>query len=227
MQFYKYLYKQYRQQFRYRGTIAIGNIELFRDIEKKEIFDEFEGRTVYCIYTGDEPVELSVEQANAITNDYCIKKKVQIGSHSFFKDSLKVPNAFAFCLSSKLDPQLIASFGYDSFYTIVDVNAFMNTIYAELNKRHQLLYSIAESVRYVQTKTFHITNANKDTVIRTSPYNSTKSDQVKTIYIEDYFTKPDQFQHESEYRLVFVPARPIPKDLILLNCKELLRFCEF
>ena len=227
MQLYKYLHKQHLQQFQNCGRIAIGNIELYRAIEHKALCDEFEGRTVYSIYTNDEAVELSVEQVNAITNDYHFTAKLRIEPHSFFRDSLKVPNAFTFSLSSKFDTKLMTRFNYDAFYTIVNINNFTKAIYDELNKRYKLLFCVAEIVHYVQTKTFNITNANKDTIIRTTPYDSGKSDRVKTIYIEDYFTKADQFQHESEFRLVFVPVGSISKNLIFLDCKQLLEFCKF
>lgn len=225
--FYKYLKKKHLKQFRSKGTIAIGNIELYRDIENTAISDPYEGRTVYAIETEGEAVKLSVEQVNAITNDYHITANLEVGPHSFFRDSLKVPNAYAFSVSRKLDQQLMTTLGYDAYYKIKDIQGFMRVIYNELNRRTGLLFSVADRISYVETKTFKITNANKDKVIRTSPYNKSKSERLKTIYIEDYFTKLDKFQHEEEFRLLFIPAARISKQLVSLDCKELLGHCNF
>jgi len=225
--FYKYLTKEHLEQFRSKGTIAIGNIELYREIENTAICDPFEGRTVYSIETENEVVELSVEQVNAITNDYHIAANLRVGQYSYFRDSLKVPNAYAFSVSCKLDEQLMPILGYDAFYIITDFKPFMKIIYAELNRRQELIFSVADRVRYAQTKTFKITNANKDALIRTSPYNKSKSERIKTIYIDDYFTKLDKFRHEDEFRFIFIPATPISKQLVLLDCKDLLCYCGF
>jgi hypothetical protein len=225
--FYKYLKKEHLDQFRETGKIAIGNIELYRDIENTTILDPFEGKTVYSLETKDEPVFLSVDQVNAITNDYHITSNFKIGPNSYFQDSLKVPNAFTFSLSSKLDDQLMSLLGYDAFYAIKDINAFQHIIYKELNKMYKLLYSVIDKVRYVPTKILKITNANKDQLIRTSPFKKEKSEFIKTIYIEDYFTKLDRFKHEVELRILFIPSEPISKQLILLNCIDLLDHCYF
>ena len=225
--FYKYLCKEHLEQFRRRGTLKIGTIELYREIENKAICDPFEGRTVYSIETKEEAVDLSVEQVNAITNDYHITAKFRIGPYSYFRDSLKVPNAYTFCVSRGLSQQLMSSLGYDAFYAITDMNSFMKIIYAELDRRQELLFSVADWVRYLQTKIFEITNANKDEVIRTTPYNRAKSERIKTIYIEDYFSKLDNFRHQEEFRIVFIPVTPIPKEFLLLDCETLLDYCDF
>ena len=224
--FYKYLRKEHLEQFRRRGTVAIGTIELYREIENKAICDAFEGRTVYSIETKEEAVDLSVEQVNAITNDYHITANLSIEPFSYFKDSLKVPNAYAFSVSSKLDQQLMANLGYNALYAITDINSFMRIIYAELNRRQKLLFSVADWVRYVQTKIFKITNANKDEVIRTAPYNRAKSERIKTIYIEDYFSKLDNFRNEEEFRIIFMPLTHIPKQAVSLDCETLLDYCD-
>lgn len=225
--FYKYLRKEHLEQFQSKGTIAIGTIELYREIENKAICDPFEGRTVYSIETKEEAVDLSVEQVNAITNDYHITANLRIEPYSYFRDSLKVPNAYTFSVSGKLDQQLMSILGYNAIYTITDINSFMRIIYAELNRRQELLFSVADWVRYVQTKTFKITDANKDEIIRTIPYNRNKSERIKTIYIEDYFSKVGNFRHEEEFRIVFIPVIPIPKQSVLLDCETLLDYCDF
>jgi hypothetical protein len=224
---YKYIQKRYLEQFKERGTISIGNIEWYRDIENEKIRDPFEGRTVYSFATGQETIELSMEQTNAITNDYHISASLRIGPNTFFRSDLKVPNAFVFSTSLRLDKKLMKAFGCDSYYKIIDIKQFMETVSEELNKQYPLLFSVAGKVRYVQTKVIKVTNDNKDTVIRITPYNRLKSDRIKQIYIKDYFSKSETFKEEEEFRLIFIPKTPIGKKPVFLTCRKLVDYCEF
>ena len=190
---YKYLEKKYLEQFKEKGTIQIGTIEWFRDLENEKIKDPFEGRTKYSIYAKRDPIELSVEQVNAITNDYRFKAKLNIAPNSHFADYLKVPNAFVFCTSYIFDKNLMKKFECDACYKITDVENFTKILYRELSRQYQLFFSVAKKVIYVKSKEIFITNQNKDAVIRTTPYDRSKSDKIKTIYVEDYFTKPKTF----------------------------------
>ena len=119
------------------------------------------------------------------------------------------------------------SFGYDVCYKITDIKQFMNVLYNELSKRYQLLFPVAGRVRYVQTKIIDVTNSNKNTVIRTTPFDKLESDRIKDIYIEDYFTKPEAFKEEEEFRLIFVLATPINREPVDLNCRKLIDYCVF
>jgi len=224
---YKYLKKKYLEQFKEKGTIQLGNIEWFRDIENEKIKDPFEGRTKYSIYAKREPIELSVEQVNAITNNYHFSAKLRIAPNSYFSDYLNVPNAFVFSTSYRFDKNLMKKFECDACYKIMAIKKFAKTIYKELNKQYELLFSVANKVSYVKTKEIFITNQNKNAVIRTTPYKRPKSDKMKTIYIEDYFTKPDAFKEEKEFRVIFVPRKPIGKKPVYLNCIKLIDYCKF
>ena len=227
MAIYKYLMKEYLEKFKEKGTLRIGNIEYYREVENKNINDPHEGRTTYNIFAKECAVELSVDQVNAITNDYHTKAALQIAPHSFFASDLIVPNAFTFSASCRFDKKLMKSFGYDACYKITDIKQFMNVLYNELSKRYQLLFPVAGRVRYVQTKIIDVTNSNKNTVIRTTPFDKLESDRIKDIYIEDYFTKPEAFKEEEEFRLIFVPATPINRKSVDLNCRKLIDYCVF
>lgn len=227
MVIYKYLMKEYLERFKEKGTVRIGNIEYYREIENKKINDPHEGRTTYNVFAKEEAIELSVDQVNAITNDYHIEASLRIAPHSFFTSDLIVPNAFTFSASCRFDKKLLKTFGYNTCYKITDIKQFMNTIYNELSKRYQLLFPVADRVRYVHTKIINVTNSNKNTVIRTMPYSKSKSDRIKDIYIEDYFTKPEEFKEEEEFRLIFVPTTPIGREPVDLNCRKLIDYCVF
>jgi len=224
---YKYLKKKHLKQFKEKGIAKIGNIEYYRAIENKKINDPHEGRTTYNIFTKEEAIELSVDQVNAINNTYYSIASLQIAPYSYFSSDLIVPNVFIFSASCRFDKKLMNVFGYDAYYKITDINQFMNTIHIELDKQFKLLFSVASKVRYVKTKIINVTNKNKNSVIRTSAYTKSISDKIKTIYIEDYFTKHEKFSEEDEFRLVYVPLAPISKKPVYLKCKKLINYCEF
>ena len=227
MVIYKYLMKEHLEQFKENGTVRIGNIEYYREIENKNINDPHEGRTTYNVFAKEEAIELSVDQVNAITNDYHIEASLRIAPHSFFTSDLIVPNAFTFSASCRFDKKLMKTFGYDACYKITDIKQFVTALCNELGKKYQLLFPVAGRVRYVQTKIINVTNSNKNTVIRTTPYGKSKSDRIKEIYIEDYFTKPEAFKEEEEFRLIFVPTIPIDRELVDLNFRKLIDYCVF
>lgn len=224
---YKYLMKEHLKQFREKGTVKIGNIEYYREVENKKINDPHEGRTTYNVFAKEDAIDISVAQANAITNDYHTKASLRIAPHGFFTSDLIVPNAFTFSASCRLDKKLMKTFGYNTYYKIINIQQFMNVLGAELSKRYQLLFSVPGKVYYVKTKIINVTNSNKNTVIRTAPYDKSKSDRIKKVHIEDYFTKAEKFEEEEEFRLIFIPATPIGRKPVYLNCRKLIDYCVF
>jgi len=164
MPVYKYLKKEHLAQFREKGIIRIGNIELYKDIVNAPIRDPDEGRLTYRIQTGHEPVDLTQEEANAITNEYLIKSNLRIAPSSCFESILKVPNAFVFSTSHILNKKLIKKWDCDTYYKIIDPKQFMKIIYDELTKRIPLKGYLAKKVIYVKTKKFIITNSNKSEI---------------------------------------------------------------
>lgn len=227
MPVYKYLKKQHLAQFREKGTIRIGNIELYKDIVNAPIRDPDEGRLTYLIQTGHEPLDLTQEEANAITNEYLIKATLRVAPNSYFRSELKVPNAFVFSTSRILNKKLFKKWDCDAYYKIIDPKQFMKIIYDELTKRIPLKGYLARKVIYVKTKKFIITNSNKSEIIRKVINDQSNLSAAKVIHMEDYFTKTEAFKDEQEYRGVFIPAVPIGRAPIYLNCKKLLSCSKF
>jgi hypothetical protein len=227
MYVYKYIERDYLQQFKEKGRVQINNIYRCRNIEKKNIRDPFEGRTKYIIHTEEDTIVLSKEQVNAMTNDYHFSAALKIGPNSWFADFLNVPNAFVFCTSHRLDKELMEEFDCDAWYRINDIKQFTNTVGEELGKQYRLSLTVANKVTYVNSKEIRVTNKNKDSVFRTTPYEKSGSDRIKTIYIEDYFIKPKAFSQQEEFRLIFVPVSQIGKEPVYVECKKLLDYCEF
>jgi|WetSurMetagenome_2_1015567.scaffolds.fasta_scaffold12206_8 hypothetical protein len=224
MEVYKYTKKKYLHQFFDKGIIRIGTIHWYRDCENKKIQDPLEGRTKYIIEPRKESLTLSKEQANAITNDYQIKGNICISPETTFSDFLNVPNAFIFCTSLNNDKILLKKFEAEGSYKIAELQRFTNLLSEEISKQFPLRLSATSRVVYVPSKEHKITNENKDLIIRTTPYNETG---VKNIYVEDYFTKPLEFQGEVEYRFIFMPQKVIEKDcFVSIRNKKLVECCE-
>jgi hypothetical protein len=224
MDVYKYAKKKYLKQFTEKGIIRIGTIHWYRDCENKKIRDPLEGRTRYTIKPRKESLTLTKEQAQAITNDYTIRGNICISPETTFSDFLNVPNAFIFCTSLSYDKKLLKKFEADGCYKIVEIQAFANEVGKEINKQYPLRLIALDKVVYVPSKEYMITNENKSRIIRTTPYNESG---VKTIYVEDYFTKPVGFQQEAEYRFIFLPLKPSEKDVfVFIQNKKLIDYCK-
>jgi hypothetical protein len=229
MDIYKYIGRKYLKEFTDTGKVRIGNIYWYRDCENEKIRDEFEGRTKYVIAPKNQPIILSQKQADALTIDYHIGGKIKICPPAIFSDFLNVPNAFVFCASINYSKDLKEKFDCDAYYKIVDIQKFATKIIEELNKKYSILFSVTDKVCYVPSKVIRITNKNKSYVIRADPFRKDipNSERIKTIFIEDYFTKPLVFQGEEEFRIVFVPRGAIGNDPVYVESKQLLEYCEF
>jgi hypothetical protein len=221
---YKYLKKKYLNQLIEKGIIRIGTIYWYRDCENKKIRDPLEGRTKYTIKPRKESLTLSKEQAQAITNDYRIKGNICISPETTFSDYLNVSNAFIFCASLYYDNKLFKKFEADTCYKIGDIEAFASNMGKEINKQFPLRLIAMNEVVYVHSKEKKITKKNINSVIRNTPYNDSG---VKTIYVEDYFTKPMTYREEVEYRFIFLPHDKIKKDcFVFIKNKKIADFCE-
>ena len=224
MEAYKYVKRKYLKRFIEKGLLRIATIYWFRDCESKKIRDPFEGRTKYVICPEKESICLSIEQVNAITNEYNATAKICIEPSVHFSDFLNVPNALVFCTSRIFSSKLFKKFDADSCYKIRDIQKFADKLGEEINNQIPLRLAVKDTVIYVPSKEFRITNENKNLIIRTSPYDKTG---VKTIYVEDYFTKPNSFQAEVEYRFIFIPQKPVEKDrVVFIKSKKLIDYCE-
>lgn len=224
---YKFLKKEYLNEFREKGKVHIGNIKYYREHENKEKADPHEGKTTYNIFAKDKPINLSIKQLNAVTNDDVIEAPLAVAPNSFFQSDLVVPNAFVFCLSKSKNGKVKKWFKTDNYYKIKNINKFIQLVQKEIEKPHPGCLMIHDSVKYVPTKIINITNENKDKIIRTMLYDKTKSDKIKTIHIEDYFIKTEEFSTQEEYRIVFIPKGPISDEPLYIECPELVELCEF
>lgn len=225
---YKYLKKEYLEEFKNKGKVFIGSIDFYRKTENEGIKDKLEGRRDYLIHPKQDAVELSRAQWNALPTNWHLMGsgqgfRIEPGGKVIINST--VPNAFCFCTSCKLDMRLMKKFKCNAYYTINDINQFAKALCKELSTQYPIVLSVSGKVQYVPTKEVVITNYNKDKVIRIPPQGKMYTKQIK---IEDYFRKTKmQFEDEEEFRFVFLTARSIGKDSIHMDGRRLLDYCEF
>jgi hypothetical protein len=135
-------------------------------------------------------------------------------AHAFSEAT--VLNAFIFCTSRRLDGRLMKKWG-GAYYRIVDPIQFGKIICDELSKHVPLQICAAEKVEYVETKDIEITSNNKKVILG----------QVSSNALDGYFTKPDTFKDDKEFRLIFVPMPKVHISTRYLECRKLLACCEF
>jgi hypothetical protein len=224
MEVYKYPKRKYLKQFFEKGIIRIGTLYGYRECETDRIRDSFEGKTKFSIFDKEENVLLSKEQADALTLEYHIGANICIERNILFSDFLNVPNTFVFCTSLIQSQKIAKEFETDVCYRIIDPQKFAIEMAKEIGKQHTLRLSVINKVTYVPSKELTITNKNKNSVIRATPYHESG---VKTIFVEDYFTKPDSFKTQVEFRFIFMPKEFVKKDdFIFIKSKKLVSLCE-
>lgn len=221
---FKYLTKEYLEKFQKDGELFVGSIDFYR-----ERSDLHEGRTTFFVAMkeGEEAIELSNAQANAITNDlHFNNEKLRFEKNAGFSSDLKTPNAFCYCVSEFFDRKVMEELKYDAFFRIINPKKFGEVLFRKIHKKVPLSFMVIKKIEYVPTKMIQITNENKDTVIDISRYNP-ENPMVKTIHITDFFTKTIDFEAEKEWRFLFVPQKKLKKKTIKIYSKELFEHCEF
>jgi hypothetical protein len=130
--------------------------------------------------------------------------------------NVEVPNAFVFCTSLKLDPQLFQQFDCDAYYKISSPQRFAEIVYEKLNEKSEIQCFKTGLVRY-SDKTVTIDNKNKDQAL---------TDNLHDVW-NICFTKRRKFSYQNEFRMVFVPQ--FSKNIVpqIIQSSELLKCCSF
>jgi hypothetical protein len=210
MHVFKYFDKEHEEAFVSHGQVRVGTIHEYRQTEDKARHDHADGMFSFLFMTTDEAIELTSDQANAITYDYVIKEgvRLKIMPNSGFSSNLIVPNSYIYCGSNVYSDMLRHKFGGGCF-RIRNVKVFGQILFEELSKRQEMLFWVSERVTYVATKIIRVTNDNKEKVIPKRKFKEHPLGRVRDIQLEDYFSKTIvPYQVEDEYRFVFVPKKP-------------------
>ncbi len=138
MKLYKYLRQDYAEEMVNRGTIQMGTLSYYRDIEdaaradrnegKLEKSTEFkEGKTIAD--ATEFYKELPFLKGSNISYE---KGTVKILPGTVFKGNEDIPDAYIFCTSGTLSEQLKKKFGADVCVEIFNVQLFLDILSDEL-----------------------------------------------------------------------------------------------
>lgn len=219
---YKHLNKEHLTDFKNTGKILLHTLSYYRSEEAKEsVRDEFEGRKIHRIDPNKEPVRLSGKQGqNCTFQRIQFSKKITedaftVMPNAHYKSEI-ITDAYVFCASFTREK----IFGYNEYYKIVNPLQFAKIIYEELRKNKVPLrdgFGYGK-VKYAN-KEISITNQNKNEILSNN----------SNDFFDICFTKPLIFDHQKEFRMVFIPAPDVkyiePRRFI--TSLELLKCCEF
>ena len=135
---YKYMKKKYVHDFFKNGTIRIGTLYDFREIEKHgpEIGDIDEGTKTlttdgYHMIDTADPSTLPSWLEESFQNTFKLKSEsgqLIIHARDGIRVRLTVPDRFVFSVSDKFDEKLMHEFGYDSCIKINDPKEFFTAL---------------------------------------------------------------------------------------------------
>lgn len=181
--------KEHVEKFFDDGTLQLGNFNYFNSFDHEEIGDRSEGTFVLVGRRGDE------------------FGFAEIGGGFHYH---------AFCAyAGDPDPKCIERFGYDSYFSIDDVDGFSTAILKTLRSNH---YHYSSCVY------------RKDKVVVGDVSNNFDFNQISDRLLElvseaKFFVKPRNYSHQSEFRFIWsnVSDLTAPK---IIKCPEAIEYCS-
>ena len=218
---YKYLQKEHLVYFRETGLIYVNTLHNLR-IENEGIRDEQEGIMQHTVEAGTPLLSVRGSEANLILPN--IPKKfdtpytIDSGIPVSISSKVQVADVFVFCTSRTHNINRGQKLGYSAYYKIVDPEEFAIALFKKLDEKFVLQCFDARPVNY-SNKEYRVTKESIDA--------STQKNSKQRLFWEICFSKPLSFKYEKEFRMVFVPMFSKVIKPCLLNCPELLQYCEF
>lgn len=201
---YRYEDEKYIDDFFDMGSLLLSSFLNYRSYEDNEMGDRTEGHSLN-ITTGEN--------------------EKTIGTYSVSGNS-----AFCFCTSTILDEKLKKSFKRNSAFRITDPINFMLEINRSLNRIHQVLFG---NCIYLDQKILTERVSSKISIEQFKDEN--EPDKISldkllqasniTNTPDSYFLKTLQYQHQSEYRMIWLTDREV-RDSLIIDCKEATKYCE-
>lgn len=201
---YRYENENHIDDFFSKGSLLLSSFLNYRSYEDNELGDKIEGHSLN-ITTG--------------TDDK------SIGTYSIAGNS-----AYCFCTSTILDEELKKSFKRNSAFRIVDPINFVLEINRSLNRVHQVLFG---NCIYLDQK---ILTERVPSQISIEQFKDDKEpDKISldkllqasnlTNSPDSYFLKTLKYQHQSEYRMIWLTDREV-KESLIIDCMEAAKYCE-
>ena len=217
MAVYKYIKKQYLDDFESKGLICLHSLYYYQVTNDTNIQDKKEGFPKISIEPDKEPIDVTSEIASRKFHPHTFNQGfvVMPKAHMVRENTLPANNALIFCTSVSLEQEIMEKFHCDVYYKIVRPYKFARTVFEELRRQRLPIETFAmEKVRYV----------NKD-VYLTNPSQSYGIDEMSNSLFEEYFRKSTMHSWQKELRMVFLSNRRIPNEAFIQS-KKLLRYCK-
>jgi hypothetical protein len=134
VKWYKYLEAKHAKQMVENGTLRLGALASYQNVEQlgAAVGDRFENTKT--IYSADKQVKTSPDQLNWLEKERFIKigPTASISNMSVWNNriSLKVPGEalFAYCVSTEFDKNMMEKMSYDACVEIKDAWGFVNVL---------------------------------------------------------------------------------------------------
>ena len=215
---YKYIEKQYLDDFKKKGTVCLHPLYYYKVTDNISIQDKEEGFSKLSIDPDKAPIELTSERASRAFSPSLFKNSfvVMPKAHVVRENDLPSNNALIFCTSVSLEQEIMDRFHCNAYYKIVEPYKFARTVFKELKKQDLSIHDYTmQKVKYVD----------KETCL-TTPKQSDRIDELPNSLFEEYFRKSKLHNWQKELRMVFLSNHIIPNEAFI-HSKELLRYCRF
>jgi hypothetical protein len=190
------------------STLQIGTLNYYRNCDNRFIVDPEEGSGNHTIHSGGSKVVLP----NNILTELRVGLKCEnfvLNPTGRLRGSYRWPNVYIFCCSLVDEPtkELSESFGYNSFYEIVDPSLFMRKVQDGFTGRVKLH---DPTCRFPEV--IHIHGPVKYQCDREHSHLHSEINVLSDLMIQDLFTKPTfspihpdvNYEQNQEYRFVWV-----------------------
>lgn len=181
--------RQHVEAFFQNGALRLGTFSYYNHFDHEEIGDTSEGSFVL------------------------------VGQHTdttAFAEIAGGFNNYLFCCyGGAPDPECVERFGYDSNFTIVDIEGFASTIGKHIGA---VDYRFAQCA-YARDKVVI------GTVDRDFDFNTISPRLLDLATEAKYFLKPDKYAHQSEFRITWQMTSDVDLPLDIL-CPEAIEYCK-
>lgn len=199
---YKYLKSNYAQKMIEEGVIRIGTVYSYQNGENKEQTDLDEGKKVRFT----EVIEVNnIEKNEDLPGAF--KHIIHIPEDTKLKLSIKgitgqireeAPDAYVYCVTTKFDDNVMRQFGCDTVVKINNLGCLLELVATALKEKSLVrLDHLGNAIIYAGPCIYSG---------RRMPYENNTN---------HYFLKDKEYEHQQEYRFVFVPSKSILKPIIL------------
>jgi hypothetical protein len=209
MPLFRYLDRQYVDEFRKDGKLLISPLYKYRSIDDIRQ-DPTEGLVSTSITSG----KFSSEEAKSILG---IDNQIEIGPGGALVYNNHLPNGYLVSTSTVRGSHLMTRFKCDDYFIINDPKRFSEAISSALSAN--IGYQVHGKVIYVRQKLHH----------QTVPELIKVGKALGSYSENDYFIKKESYKIESEYRFLFFTkaSDPVQPTFIQITQGEVQSCCSF